>query len=132
MTPKVRDYACPDHGVFEATIDWGSSDVFDHPCPQCGRGCELDHYRPEGGGPPAVHDDVRRPYYNPEKDLWVTRKQDLRDYHERTGTIPLSDRDLTNAVDAVAVRDHEAKDAMKRFDREVAAGRGPAYSSGDG
>ena len=131
MTPKVRDYTCPEHGVFEATIDWESpDDLFDQPCPQCGRRCELDRYvAPDS--PPAVHDDVRRPYYNPQKGMWVTCKQDLRDYHQRTDTVPLSDRDLENAVDEVAVEDREGREDQKWYDREVEAGRGPVLSSGD-
>jgi len=103
MTPGTRDYWCPVHGRFEAYVAGTDPEaVWEQPCPRCGRAGELTRPLPPAGGrpAPAVHGDVRAPYYSPWVDRWIGSKADLRRAHAELGVVPLSDADLKAAAEA--------------------------------
>lgn len=117
-----RSYACPQHGLFCAwNSDWLTpEEISRKPCPKCGQSCGRLVVQPRRYGiAPAVHGDVRRPYYSQDKGRWITSKKDLREFHQQTGTVPLSDRDIKDALDAVSAADRQGTEELKWYDREL-------------
>lgn len=115
----THSYHCIEHGIFKADVSKTFGDCFEQPCPKCRRVCEF--YRPPvEKGLPFIWGDIRpsRAYWSDDKGIMVTRKQDLRDWYKQTGNIPLSDKDIENAVDAVQVADRQGAEELKWYDRE--------------
>jgi len=126
--PRLLDFECDLHGVFDVEIsadDWERGLVFKRPCPRCKVNCPR-HRVPVVPGAPAIWGDIRpsRAYYSHDKGRMITRKRDLRDFYKETGTYPMSDRDIADAVDNVQVAHREAEADLKWYDSLPASEEG--------
>lgn len=113
----IRQYRCPEHGLFEQDPGPDPDAVWWQPCPQCQRPADLAPPRAGSGivlgCAPAVHGDVRMPYISPYLRVPIGSKRDLREARKAAGVVELGPRDCRDAIDQAEVVGSQTRDDIR-------------------